>query len=319
MAIREGKWRCPYCASVNRGAELACNGCGATRDKDVSFFLEEDAPEVTDEALLARARTGADWLCQFCQTSNRPDEGRCRHCGAERGTSPSRSEREVPLASALMSPTPPPSSGPRKNRRGCGIAVAVLLLLSLGFCSVVSYLAFRKTEETVTVTGFEWERTIQVEAWRAVQQSAWEGEVPGGARVLSRSREVHHREREQTGTERVRVGHRDKGNGFFEDVYEERPVYRSKDVYATRVRYEIDRWVVDRTARASAQGQALRWPDPGVRSGEREARRSETYAVLLQGKKTYRKELPLAQWSAIQPGQSLHAVIQGGRSVVELR
>ena len=54
MAIREGKWRCPYCSGVNRGAHLACNGCGATRDKDVTFFLEDDVPEVTD--LPARAR-----------------------------------------------------------------------------------------------------------------------------------------------------------------------------------------------------------------------------------------------------------------------
>jgi len=323
MAIREGKWRCPYCASVNRGAELACNGCGATRDKDVTFFLEEDAPEVTDEALLAQAGGGADWLCEFCQTSNQQKESRCGHCGAERGTSPSRPERELPLASALMSSaTPPPGApptAPRKGRRGCGIVAAVLLLLSLGFCAVVSYLAFRKTEETVTVAGFEWERTIQVEAWRTVQESAWEGEQPGGARVVGRSREVRRTDREQVGTERVRVGSRDKGNGFFEDVYEDRPVYRSKDVYDTRIRYEIEKWVPDRTARSTGRDQAPRWPDPGLHGREREARRSEKYEVVLQGTRIYRKELALDAWSALRVGQPLHAVIRGRSWVVDLR
>jgi hypothetical protein len=330
VAIREGKWRCRYCSSVNRGAELACKGCGATRDKDVTFFLEDDAPEVTDEALLAVARAGADWLCLFCQTSNRPQESRCHNCGAERGTSPSRPERDVPLAAPGVpppsaAPSVPPSaplsalSAPRPGRGGRGCAVAVVLALVLGFCSVVSYFAFRKTEETVTVSALEWERTIDVEALRTVRESAWEGEVPGGARVVGQSREVHHNEREQVGTERVRVGTRDKGNGFFEDIYETRPVYRDRPVYRTKVAYEIERWVHDRTARAAASDSSPRWPDPGLRPREREARRSERYVVVLQGGKTYRKDLPLDQWSAVRVGQSFHAVIQGGRRVLELR
>jgi hypothetical protein len=61
MAIREGRWRCPSCATVNRGRDLACTGCGATRDADVAFFLEDDAP--TSGADADRKRAGADWLC----------------------------------------------------------------------------------------------------------------------------------------------------------------------------------------------------------------------------------------------------------------
>ena len=84
MAIREGKWRCPYCAVANRGAAMACTGCGATRDKDATFFLEDDAEEVTDNALTARARAGADWLCTYCGDANPPERDHCRTCGAER-------------------------------------------------------------------------------------------------------------------------------------------------------------------------------------------------------------------------------------------
>src|SRR5262245_55277343 len=105
MAVREGKWRCPQCARVNRGADLACPGCGATRDEHVTFFLEDDAPEVTDEALLRRAAAGADWLCEYCSTSNTPDRSHCQQCGAERGTSPSRPIRPVADAVALAAPS----------------------------------------------------------------------------------------------------------------------------------------------------------------------------------------------------------------------
>ena len=64
MAIREGKWKCTYCGATNRGRDLECTACGAAREKDVSFFLDDDAAEVTDEAVVAHARGGAEWICE---------------------------------------------------------------------------------------------------------------------------------------------------------------------------------------------------------------------------------------------------------------
>ncbi len=318
MAVREGKWRCPYCSGVNRGSALACGGCGATRDKDVTFFLEEDAEEVTDEGRLARARAGADWLCNFCGDSNTPDRDHCRNCGAEKGTAPSRAVREVPLAS----PLPPPSArteAARPSPRRFHPVVAGVLLALVALVVLAAYLGLRRTEETLTVAGFEWERHVAVESWRTVREQAWEGSVPAGARVVSRRPEVHHTDHERVGTRRVKSGHRDLGNGFFEDVYRDEPIYRDRPVYRTRVTYDVERWMPDRTVRASGQDHAARWPDPALRTGEREASRGEKLVVVLSGRKTYRMELPEARWAALQPGQSLSAMIRGGRSVLELR
>jgi hypothetical protein len=317
MAIREGKWRCPYCAGVNRGAHLACTGCGATRDKDVTFFLEDDAAEVTDEALLARARAGADWLCLFCGNSNPPDRGECRNCGAERGTAPSRPVRDAPDEPAPPAPLPV-ASVPAPPRPFRPVAAAILLML-VAFVVAAAYFGLRRTEETLTVAGFEWERTVAVEAWRTVREQAWDGSVPSGASVVSRRQEVHHTERDQVDTRRVKAGTRDLGNGFFEDVYRDEPVYRERPVYQTRVTYDIQRWVPDRTVRASGQDHAARWPDPALRAGEREASRSEKLVVVLNGKRTYRMELPEARWAALSPGQPVSAVLRGGWSVLELK
>jgi ribosomal protein L40E len=319
MAVREGKWRCPYCSVVNRGAEMACAGCGATRDKDVAFFLEDDAPEVADEALLARARAGADWLCAFCGASNAPAADHCRTCGAEKGTAPSRPVREVALPSPPPFPLPPlrAASVPPSRSRAWAVVAAVLLVLVAGL-AVATYFALRRTNETLTVSGFEWERRVSVESWRMVREQAWEGSLPSGARVVSRRQEVHHTDHERVGTRRVKTGHRDLGNGFFEDVYKDEPVYRDRPVYRTRLTYEIQRWVPDRTVRASGQDQAARWPDPGLRPGEREASRSETLVVVLSGAKTYRMELPESRWASLKTGQAVSAVIRGGRSVLEL-
>jgi hypothetical protein len=196
--------------------------------------------------------------------------------------------------------------------------MGVLLVLA-AFVVAAAYLGLRRTEETLTVAGFEWERRVAVEAWRTVREQAWEGSVPAGARVVSRRQEVHHTERDQVGTRRVKAGHRDLGNGFFEDVYRDEPVYRERPVYRTRVAYDVQRWVPDRTVRASGQDHAAHWPDPQLRTGEREASRAEKLVVLLNGERTYRMELPEARWAALQPGQAVSAVIRGGRSVLELK
>lgn len=299
---------------MNRGADLACGGCGATRDKDVTFFLEGDAPEVADEALLATARAGADWLCPFCQTSNRPGATHCVQCGAEKGTAPSRPVRELRDGSAPPAPARP---APRRSR-GCCLVIALGLLLLLGFCAVSAYFALRKSDDAVSVSGFEWTRQVRVEALRTVRESAWDGEVPRGARLVGRQRAVHHTENVQTGTERVKVGQRDLGNGFFEDVYEERPVYRSRDVYRDKITYEIERWTPERNLEARGGDQRPRWPDVRLARNEREAAREERYTVLLQGRRAYRLDLPEARWAALQPGQRLRAVIQGGSRVLSI-
>ena len=312
MAIREGKWRCPYCAVANRGAAMACTGCGATRDKDVTFFLEDDGEEVTDNALIARARAGADWLCTFCGASNPPERDHCRNCGAQKGAAPSRPVREVAGAN------PAPVAALPVSARFRPVAMAVLLVL-VAFVVAAAYFGLRHTEETLTVAGFEWERRVAVEAWRTVREQAWEGSVPAGGRAVSRRQEVHHTERDPVGTRRVKAGHRDLGNGFFEDVYRDEPVYRERPVYRTRVTYDVQRWVPDRTVRASGLDHAAHWPDPQLRTGEREASRAEKLVVLLSGKRTYRMELPESRWAVLQPGQAVSAVIRGGWSVRELK
>jgi hypothetical protein len=318
MAIREGKWRCPYCSGVNRGADLACQGCGATRDADVAFFLEDEAAEVADARLIERAAAGADWLCEHCGTSNPAGVGHCAQCGVEKGGARSREVRELsPPPLPARAPVPPARPVGRGFRLGC----ALLLLLLAAFCAITGYFALRRTDERVSVAGLEWERSIAVEAFRAVRDEAWEGELPSGARVLSRSRKAHHNEREQVGSERVKVGVKDLGNGFFEDVYESRPVYRERPVYRNRVVYEVERWVPARNERASGTDASPQWPSLTLARGEREGPRSESYVVVLQGpKRSYRHAVrDPARFAQFRLGQSFEAVIRGGSTLLELK
>src|SRR5262245_30585371 len=202
---------------------------------------------------------------------------------------------------------------------GCGGRLLGCLTLVVAALGAVFYVTFRKTTETVEVSGFEWRRDVDIEAWRTVREEAWEGSVPEGARVLASRRAVHHSQREQVATERVRTGTRDAGNGTLEDVFEDRPLYRERPVYATMCDYEIERWVPARTARASGQDQSPRWPEPGLAAGEREGSRLEGYTVLLKaGARSYRTDLPMERWARLRVGQILTATIRGSRTVEAL-
>jgi hypothetical protein len=202
---------------------------------------------------------------------------------------------------------------------GCGIVAALLVLLTIGLGAASYFFYFRNTETRAEVTGFEWQRAIAVEVQKTVRERAWEGEVPGGAREVSRAREVHHTDRVQTGTQKVKVGTRNMGNGFFKDVYEDRPVYKQDPVYRNRITYDITRWVRGRSVEAKGADQSPLWPDPHLLGGERAGERTEHYIVGLSAQgATYRLELPIDRWTALHPGQRVTAIIHGAGGLTEI-
>jgi hypothetical protein len=280
MAIREGKWKCTYCGGVNPGREMKCLQCGQPRGKDVKFFLDGEAPEVTDQGLLSQANAGADWTCSFCGTNNRGTEARCRQCAAERGSSASLQEKVVAE----------PGSGqaaPVAARRLHPAAIAGIAVGALAVVALVYFLFFTARETTAVLERGEWQQSIVVEEYRWMTRTAWEGSVPAGAAVLRSWDEKYGTEKIQTGTERRKTGTRDKGNGFFEDVYEDVPVYTERDVYKKKYEYRIQEWVESRTVKAQGDlGAAPAWPALTLAAGEREKRRDEAAAVYftLDGK-----------------------------------
>ncbi|HEX6903789.1 MAG TPA: zinc ribbon domain-containing protein [Thermoanaerobaculia bacterium] len=350
MAIREGAWDCPACGRKgNRGPEKFCGGCGNPRGPEVKFYLPEDAAEVTDAAALEQAKTAPDWHCPYCDADNRDANAFCSGCGAPRDGAATRQVVEH----RFDAPPPPPPQPlkpqePGKGalfKKGCAIGCLGLVLL----VALFAWLGRPKSKD-LTVTGHHWLRSIQVEELRPVQEQAWEGEVPSGARTLSSSREVFRvnkiqigtetrtrtvSERVQTGTERVKVGTRDLGNGYFEDVYEDRPVYetqereetyeepvyREEPVYKKRYRYEIDKWVEDREAKAEGEDLLPAWPDPELDKNEREGTKKEEYTVLFQDSdgEAARYKAPNEQtWRSFEPGRSYKGKVKSDGEVTEI-
>lgn len=347
MAVREGAWDCPVCGRKgNRGAAKFCGGCGAPRGPEVKFYLPDDAAEVTDAAALQRAGAGPDWICAYCDADNPAGNAFCSGCGAPRdGTK----TREVVEHRSDAPPPTPPATPPKPAspwlKKGCGLGCLGLIVLA----GLLFYLAGPRNKE-LTVTGYHWVRTIAVEELRPVTETAWEGEVPNGAHILGASNEVHHvdriqigtrtatrtvSERVQTGTESVKVGVRDLGNGYFEDVYEERPVYenrsreetyqepvyRERPVYRRRFRVEIEKWLPDREARAEGRNRSPAWPDASLGPKEREGSRREILEILFRdsGGQAARYKAPNEQvWKRFEEGRTYRGKVKSGGEVVEI-
>lgn len=341
MAVREGAWDCPLCGRKrNRGPHKHCAGCGKPRDVSVPFYLPEDAREVEGDE-KRKAAAGPDWTCTFCSSANAGDAQFCGECGADRRdlamTRKVTETRTTPAPVASSTPVKAAKTGGMCCSLGCGgMLVFLLLVIWLG----------RPVEKTLRITGHEWRRTIQTEVFRTVTEDAWEGEVPPGARRRSSRRELHHVNKVQrgydtrevskevkTGTRKVKVGTRDLGNGYFEDVYEEKPIYKTvrekvrepryvdEPVYRTKHVYEIDKWVPGTALSSRARDLAPVWP--AVRSARnfRESGRQSTYVLFFADDQGHTYELETtdeAKWRAQPDGKRVKAMVSGD-NVVEIK
>lgn len=262
MTIREGRWICKFCGAENLGRHERCEGegsagCGAARQPETRFYLPENSPVVTDEALLADAASGVDWSCDHCGGANKGarDGHRivsCVHCGNSRDVSDveektrdfsvgqvPRTERDTEQNAAKS--VPQTFSAYETQKR---VSSARFVLFGLIF--IVSFAAllvslFKTTEVSVPVASTSWSRTVFVDEYRTLLREGWD--APADAHILRSERKVrshsqvlsHYETVQETrtrsvfdGTESYACGTRDLGNGYFEDRTCERTKYRTE-------------------------------------------------------------------------------------------
>lgn len=225
----------------------------------------------------------------------------------------------------------------------------------------------------------EWKRSVVVEEYRDVTSEDWEGSIPTDARVISQRQDVHHHDRvkvgshvvqehytervragshtvtesytdrEYGGTERYRCGTRNRGNGYFEDVYCTRPVYRTvtktrsklvddyqtvsrvrdktvddyKDVpvYRLKIKYSVKHWVPVDTLAAQGTDLAPQWPEVVNGRTKRAGQRSESYRVFLrdlQTNKGYEREVGTEEFTLFTAGAKCAATVNGFDQIVAL-
>jgi hypothetical protein len=315
MTIRMGYWDCPSCTKKrNPGPSATCEQCGRPRGPNIPFYTDDSAPVVEDPELIRRARAGADWKCKFCGADNRAGVIDCHQCGAGPDGTVSRQQRYIPNATQ-----------PKKNNLPLILAI-VGGGLAIVF-SLIYFLFIRTTELTMEVQRVSWVKTVALEQLTTRRGEAWADETPSGARRIS-SEERGRDQRVQEGTEKIKVGKKDLGNGLFEDIYEEKPKYVTKKVSATWVRYEVDEWVTRDTLREeTSDGNEPADPSKGRRlnANERFGDRQSRIEIALRGDngKSYRYDIDASKDGggksrSFEVGKRYKARVNGVGSVVSL-
>lgn len=229
MAVYEGKWLCTSCNHKNRGPEKSCARCGVARSVDVKFFLEEDAPVVTDEAKIAAARAGADWICHYCRAANAITDNFCKQCGTAGDASVKRlNEREgqasdfteaavaarpkvnlsgiAPLATTNFGNNVPQELTPANKKTVFKVLGCVAVLIScfvLGVIFLAYFLFFSTRQIELQVQRATWQRDIEIEAYKQITESDWQSNLPSDAKEVSRERKIHHYNKVRVGTKTV--------------------------------------------------------------------------------------------------------------------
>ncbi len=294
-------WDCPSCDTPKLlGLDHRyCPNCGFPQDPDKRYF----PPEGEEIAVADHVYQGVDWQCPGCDTPNAAKAGFCVSCG-----SPKEGDaRQVELKDER--PPAPAPAPPRKSKKGCLLlGCGGLLLVALVF-AVVALLW--KKDVQLQASSHHWERSIEIERYQAVSESAWSGDVPAKAYDKRCSREVREHKKVADG-ETCTTKNVDKGDGSFDKVEECTTKYREEPVYDDKCSYKIDKWATARTEKASGDGmgQAPSWPSVGtLRSGsglgaEREGSRRETYTVTYTDSDggTHDCAYPQQRWQGIGQG-----------------
>lgn len=179
-------WVCTSCEERNLGRFKVCQRCGNPKDASEHFEMPGDtraAASVTDPALLAAARAGADWRCPFCRADNRALEAACVQCGAARGTTPANA---LPAARAGSAVARPASIGgaPRRAPPWWFWAIA-LGPLAVGVPCLVGLLFFAARPTAEITAPYEppgpvvLGARVETRSWEAVRVAVRRRLVPG--------------------------------------------------------------------------------------------------------------------------------------------
>lgn len=310
--VFEMLWDCEHCDTKNLLGKTNryCPVCGAPQDPKRRRF-----PEPGQEVSVNTEYDGADASCPACSTANGAKAKHCRHCG-----SPMDGSAKVALKADQLNgrsvEAPKPATPEVKKRALWPFVLAAVAVLFCGFCGVSM---FWTKASTATVSGHHWARSIDIETFGPVNESAWCDSMPSGAYSVSRSKKQRSTNKVPNG-ETCNTRNVDRGDGTFERKQECTPKYRDEPVYDEHCDFKVDRWQKSRSLDATGSlADAPSWPSvSGLRDGhERAGARHETYTVKLSGPKRedWSCDVSQAAWQALPEGKQVNVqvrVVTGG-------
>lgn len=363
--ILEGFWDCKYCGTTRIGGRRRqCPNCSKARDDNTTFYLDTTKNRYVPEKKAIKINKNPDWICNYCNQLNSDNDDVCIYCGATRTSenlnyfenkekkkqqkqecTEENNQEEVSEKNSWQS-----SLHNLKNYSIPNFFAAswkpVLITLLIVISILGIFLLFKPKEYEITINELSWERSINIERYQTVQESNWY--LPADGRLIysyleySHSEQVldHYETRTRSiakerisGYETYVSGYRDLGNGYFEEItsqrpiyetyYEtetyEEPVYRSEPVYRTKYYYEIDKWLYERSVVTTGTDKSPYWGDTHLATDERTSSQTEKYIVKGVDTKTEKEisfSLSLDVWSTLEIEQTIKVKITFGHGEI---
>lgn len=359
--IIEGLWDCKYCNTKDiKGRFRECPNCGKPRDKDTTFRMPNQISYVPEEE-ARKISKNPDWMCSYCNSLNPDSSNTCKSCGAERTSEnldyfSNKAKRELKTKTTssyyddinqededennfsdyshgnnYTDYSHNNKSGSNFFKDNWKLLTAIPLIIAL---IVGMFFLFAPKEEEILIDSFKWDRSIEIERYQAVQESDWT--MPPNARLLYSNLEFSHyqevldhyetKTREvpverQVGTVEVVTGHRDLGNGYFEEITEDQPVYetfyeteyyeeavyKDEPVYLMKYYYEIDKWLYERSVNTNGKDKNAYWGEVKLNDDERVSSKNQTYYIIGTDKKEKIRELRIdyGSWLKLEVNQNV--------------
>jgi ribosomal protein L40E len=304
------EWTCPNCSTRNPGGNKTCLNCGAPQPEKVQFERAADEKLVRDENALKAARSGADFICPYCDTRNRADAKTCTQCGGDlvearrraaggelqrhagpkeiacnncgtanpaANTNCSKCGAALPRAAAAASAITPSARAGGVPRKKVNWLLIGGILGGLLLCCVaaVALFALPTSSVTATVTNVYWQTSVPVQEIRAVSYSNEAGSPPSDAYNVS----CHTDSREVCEERTI-----DQGNGYAEVVEE---CHNETEEYCS---YTRDEWTTVQTYTLDGNNLFPVYSDPTISGGQRLGTSSDVFTVYFStedGQKSY--------------------------------
>ncbi len=291
-------WQCSFCNTQNPGPIKSCTSCGAPQPEDVEFLQvdEEKFNFIKDEALVRMAKAGPDIHCPFCGTRNSATDEFCKKCNGDLswGGKERQAGQRIRTVTEAQSQEQPAAATPKKKKKGVTLIIIFILLAVIVGCAVLLFMFLKTDDVKATVSDVQWERSINIEAYTMIAESAWRDEIPFGADV-TRCSSAHRYTSDTYVSGAVEVCGdpyvEDTGTGVGEVVQD-----CSYEVYDDYCEYTAMDWVVVETVMDSGYNHAAAWPAVDLLTDEREGERTEAYVINFRdGSDTYQFKTPNLQ------------------------
>ena len=317
---RNPDWICKYCGSLNSDNNKSCSSCGSIRTEDNLNYFENHKKKTNEDSYNSEGTNS--------QTYHEAHTDKHSNYYDNKTTSPHTSR----------------DNQSHNSRKPFPIHIILIVLVGLIAISGLIYLFIPKEQE-LTIQDFSWKRNINIERYQTVNENGWN--LPTGARLQYTNWEFHHYEqvldhyetktkqvaRERlVGYEEYVTGHRDLGNGYFEEITSSRPVYetyyetetyqepiyRDEPIYQIKYYYEIDKWLYERTVTTQGNDKEPYWGNTFLNSDERVSSKNETYYIIGTDKKekVYTVTLSFDDWNSLSIGQKVKLKISFGHGTI---